>query len=143
VLRADAKHTRSDVLTSVAVLGALFGVWVGYPLLDPLAAVLVAGFIGHACWGIAFEASGVLSDQIVIAEEEVRTVVQSVPGVLGCEKIRTRGAADHAFLDLHLWVDGATPLQSAHATSHIVKDKLMAKFPQLADVVIHIEPPPV
>ena len=142
VLHADAKHTRSDVMTSIAVLGALFGVWFGYPLLDPLAAVLVAGFIGHACWSIAREASGILSDQIVIAEDDVRAVVQSVPEVLGCEKIRTRGAADYAFLDLHLWLDGATPLEQAHATSHVVKDKLMARFPQLADVVIHIEPPP-
>ena len=142
VLKADAKHTRSDVLTSVAVLGALFGVWYGYPLLDPLAAILVAGFIGHACWSIAREASSILSDQIVIAESDVRDVVQSVPGVLGCEKIRTRGASDYAFMDLHLWLDGATPLLDAHSTSHVVKDKLMAKFPQLADVIIHIEPPP-
>ena len=142
VLKADAKHTRSDVLTSIAVLGALFGVWAGYPLLDPLAALLVAGFIGHACWSIARDASGILSDQIVIAEDQVRSVVQSVPGVIGCEKIRTRGAADHAFLDLHLWLDGETSLLSAHATSHVVKDKLMARFPQLADVIIHIEPPP-
>jgi cation diffusion facilitator family transporter len=143
VLRADAKHTRSDVLTSGAVLGALFGVWLGYPLFDPLAAVVVAGFIGHACWSIARDASGILSDHIVIDEEDVRQVVQSVPEVLGCEKIRTRGAADYAFLDLHLWLDADTPLQAAHATSHVVKDKLMAKFPQLADVVIHIEPPPI
>ena len=142
VLRADAKHTRSDVLTSVAVLGALGGVWYGYPLLDPLAAILVAGFIGHACWSIAREASGILSDQIVIAEEDVRTVVQSVAGVIGCEKIRTRGAADYAFMDLHLWLPAETPLLEAHSTSHVVKDKLMAKFPQLADVIIHIEPPP-
>ena len=142
VLRADAKHTRSDVMTSLAVLGALFGVWFGYPLLDPLAALFVAGFIGHACWSIAREASGILSDQIVIAEDDVRAVVQSVPAVLGCEKIRTRGAADYAFLDLHLWLNGATPLEDAHATSHVVKDKLMTRFPQLADVVIHIEPPP-
>jgi cation diffusion facilitator family transporter len=143
VLRADAKHTRSDVLTSVAVLGALFGVWAGYPLLDPLAAVVVAGFIGHACWSIAREASGILSDQIVIAEEDVRAVVQSVPEVLGCEKIRTRGAVDHTFLDLHLWLEAETPLRTAHATSHVVKDRLMTKFPHLADVVIHIEPPPM
>jgi cation diffusion facilitator family transporter len=142
VLRADAKHTRSDVLTSIAVLGALFGVWFGFPLLDPLAAVVVAGFIGHACWSIAREASGILADQIVIAEDDVRAVVQSVPQVLGCEKIRTRGAADYAFLDLHLWLDGAMPLEEAHATSHVVKDRLMTRFPQLADVVIHIEPPP-
>jgi cation diffusion facilitator family transporter len=141
VLRADAKHTRSDVLTSGAVLGALFGVWLGYPLLDPMAALLVAGFIGHACWSIAQEASRILSDEIVIAESDVRAVVQSVPEVVGCEKIRTRGSADHAFLDLHLWLPGETPLEQAHATSHVVKDRLMTKFPQLADVVIHIEPP--
>jgi cation diffusion facilitator family transporter len=142
VLRADAKHTRSDVLTTGAVLGALLGVWWGYPLLDPMAALLVAGFIGHACWSIAQEASRILSDEIVIAEREVREVVQSVLGVIGCEKIRTRGAADYAFLDLHLWLDGNMPLKEAHATSHVVKDRLMNKFPQLADVVIHIEPPP-
>ena len=142
VLLADAKHTRSDVLTSGAVLGALLGVWWGYPLLDPLVALLVAGFIGHAGWSIAQEASRVLSDQIVIDEDEVRSVVQAVPKVIGCEKIRTRGSADYAFLDLHLWLDGIMPLRDAHATSHVVKDRLMARFPQLVDVVIHIEPPP-
>jgi cation diffusion facilitator family transporter len=141
LLLADATHTRSDVLTSSAVLIALIGVWWGYPLLDPLAALLVAGFIGHACWTIAQDASKILSDQIVIAERDVREVVEAVPHVLGCEKIRTRGSADHAFLDLHLWLDGRMPLQDAHATSHVVKDRLVARFPQLADVVIHIEPP--
>ncbi len=142
VLRADAKHTRSDVLTTGAVLGALFGVWWGYPLLDPMAALLVAGFIGHACWSIAQEASRILADEIVIPEEAVRKVVHEVPEVLGCEKIRTRGSTDHAFLDLHLWLNANMSLEHAHATSHVVKDRLMTKFPQLADVVIHIEPPP-
>ena len=142
VLRADAKHTRSDVLTTGAVLGALMGVWWGYPLLDPMAALLVAGFIGHACWGIAQEASRILADEIVLPESQVRAVVQSVPEVLGCEKIRTRGSADYAFLDLHLWLNGHTPLEEAHSISHVVKDRLMSQFPQLVDVVIHIEPPP-
>lgn len=143
VLQADAKHTRSDVMTSGAVLGALLGVWWGYPLLDPLAAILVAAFIGRACWDIAQEASRILGDQMVIAEEDVRDVVRSVPDVLGCHQIRTRGPADHVFMDLHLWLDGNTTLDSAHRTSHIVKDRLMSRFPSLRDVVIHIEPPPV
>jgi cation diffusion facilitator family transporter len=142
VLLADAKHTRSDVLTSGTVIGALIGVSLGYPLLDPLAALLVAGFIGRACWEIAQEASRILADEIVIAEDDVREVVQSVPDVLGCHHIRTRGSADHAFLDLHIWLKGETPLETAHATSHVVKDRLMARFPQIVDVVIHIEPPP-
>jgi len=142
LLRADAKHTRSDVLTSGAVLGALLGVWWGYPILDPLAALVVAVFIGHAGWGILQEASRILSDQVVIAEEDVRRVVGTVPDVLGCHQIRTRGSADHVFMDLHLWLDGSTTLESAHRTSHIVKYRLMTRFPSLADVVIHIEPPP-
>ena len=143
MLRADAKHTRSDVLTTGAVLGALLGVWWGYPLLDPMAALLVAGFIGHACWSIAQEAHASWPTRSSSPKREVRDVVQSVAGVIGCEKIRTRGSADYAFLDLHLWLDGDMPLKTAHATSHVVKDRLMTKFPQLADVVIHIEPPPL
>jgi cation diffusion facilitator family transporter len=142
LLQADAMHTRSDVLTSATVLAALFGVWLGHPWLDPLAALVVAVFIGLAGWRIAQEASRILADQIVIAEGDVRAVVGSVPDVLGCHRIRTRGSADHAFMDLHVWLDGRTPLDSAHATSHEVKDRLMKRFPHLADVVIHIEPPP-
>jgi cation diffusion facilitator family transporter len=142
VLRADAKHTRSDVLTSGAVLGALLGVWSGFPILDPLAALLVAAFIGHACWEIAQDASRILSDQIVIAEEDIRAVVESVPDVLGCHQIRTRGSTDHVFVDLHIWLDPKTPLETAHQTSHVVKDRLMAKYTHIVDVVIHIEPPP-
>jgi len=142
VLQADAMHTRSDVLTSVTVLAALFGVWWGYGWLDPLAALVVTVFIGRAAWRIAQEGSRILSDQIVIAEEDVRAVVRTVPAVLGCHHIRTRGSIDHVFMDLHVWLDGRTPLQAAHDTSHLVKDRLMKRFPHLADVVIHIEPPP-
>ncbi|MEQ1757621.1 MAG: cation diffusion facilitator family transporter [Vicinamibacterales bacterium] len=143
VLLADAKHTRSDVLTSCSVLAALVGVRLGYPIFDPLAALFVAAFILHACWKIAQDVSPILSDETVFAEDDVRAVVQSVQGVLGCEKIRTRGAMDHVFMDLHVWFDGALPLSNAHDLSHVVKDRLMVRFPELADVVIHIEPPPI
>jgi cation diffusion facilitator family transporter len=141
VLGADAKHTKSDVWTTIAVLAALTGVALGYPVLDPIAGLVVSVFIGYACWQIAREASGVLADEIVLAEENIRSVVQSVPGVIGCEKIRTRGPADNVFVDLHLWIDARTPLGEAHALSHVVKDRLMARFPEIVDVVIHIEPP--
>jgi cation diffusion facilitator family transporter len=143
VLLADAKHTRSDVLTSGTVIVALLGVWFGYPWLDPMAALFVAAFIGHACWEIAQEASRILSDEIMIAEHDVRSVVETVPDVLGSHHIRTRGSVDHVFVDLHIWLRGDTPLERAHATSHIVKDQLMTRFPQIVDVVIHIEPPPL
>jgi cation diffusion facilitator family transporter len=142
LLFADARHTQSDVLTSVAVIAALAGSAYGYPLLDPLAALVIVGFIGYAGFEIARDAAGILSDQIVISEADVRRVVQSVPRVLGCHHIRSRGAADHVFLDLHVWLDGATPLIEAHAVSHAVKDLLMERYPQIVDAIIHIEPPP-
>lgn len=143
LLLADARHTQSDVLTSVAVIAALVGVLIGYPILDPLAAIVIIGFIGHAGFAIARDAAKILSDAIVISEDDVRRVVLSVPKVLGCHHIRSRGSADHVFLDLHVWMDGATPLTEAHSVSHRVKDALMERYPQIADAIIHIEPPPV
>jgi len=143
LLLADARHTQSDVLTSLAVLAALIGSAYGYPILDPLAALVIVGFIGYAGFEIARDAAKILSDQIVISEEDIRGVVQSVPRVLGCHHIRSRGSADHVFLDLHVWLDGDTPLTDAHALSHEVKDRLMERYPQIADAIIHIEPPPL
>ena len=130
------------MFTSIAVIAALVGVWLGYPLLDPLAALLVAVFIGRAAWEIAKETSGVLADQVVLDTTAIERVVTSVPGVLGCHEIRTRGSADHAFLDLHVWFAADSRLDEAHRLSHEVKDRLQQEFPQLADVVIHLEPPP-
>jgi cation diffusion facilitator family transporter len=142
VLLADAHHTTSDLLTSATVIAALIGVRYGYTWLDPAAAVVVAGFIGYACWEIFESTTSVLADRIVIAEEKIRDVVAGVPGVVGSHQIRTRGSADFVFLDLHVWMDPSMPLEQAHALSHVVKDRLMAHFPQIKDAIIHIEPPP-
>jgi cation diffusion facilitator family transporter len=142
LLMADAQHTQSDVMTSLAVIGALAGTALGFPVMDPAAALVVVVFIGHAGFEIARDAARVLSDEIVISEDDVRRVVQSVPTVLGCHQIRSRGSADHVFLDLHVWLDGNMPLTQAHALSHQVKDLLMEKYPQIQDAIIHIEPPP-
>ena len=142
VLLADSHHTRSDVFTSLAVIAALAGVKLGFPILDAVAALLVAGFIGYACYEIAREASGILADHVVLDSDAVRRVVTSVPEAIGCHEIRTRGSADHAFLDLHVWFPASMPLAEAHRLSHEVKDRLMTAFPSLADVIIHIEPPP-
>jgi cation diffusion facilitator family transporter len=142
VLLADAHHTLSDLMTSATVIIALVGVQFGYAWLDPAAALIVAAFIGYACWEIFKSTSGILADRIVIPEEDIRGVVGSVPEVIGCHHIRTRGSADFVFLDLHVWMDAQMPLERAHSVSHAVKDKLMARFPQIKDAIIHIEPPP-
>jgi cation diffusion facilitator family transporter len=142
VLLADAMQTRGDVWTSLTVIAALAGVRSGLPILDPLAALLVAAFIGHSGFQIARATTAILSDRIVIADSDLEQIVLTVPGVVGCHHIRTRGSADHVFLDLHVWLPAEMRLTDAHALSHVVKDRLMARYPQIADAVIHIEPPP-
>jgi cation diffusion facilitator family transporter len=142
VLMADAMQTRGDVWTSLTVIAALVGARQGLPILDPLAALIVAGFIGHAAYQIASTTTRILSDRVVIAESDIEAVVMSVPGVLGCHHIRTRGTSDHVFLDLHLWLPPTMTLMSAHELSHVVKDRLITRYPQIADAVLHIEPPP-
>jgi len=142
LLIADSMHTKSDVLTSVAVIVSLAGVKLGFPILDAAGALIVAVFIGNAAIEIARDTGRILTDRIVLNEDDVLSVVMGVPGVLGCEKIRTRGSSDHAFLDLHVWFAPELPLRDAHRLSHDVKDRLMARYPQIGDAIIHIEPPP-
>jgi cation diffusion facilitator family transporter len=142
LLLADAMHTRSDVLTSCAVLISLGAVRLGYPVLDPIGGLVVTIFIARTGWQIARETSGVLSDRVVLAEDDIRRVVMGTPHVVGCHHIRSRGSIDHTFLDLHVWYPPEMPLHEAHRLSHIVKDRLMSTYPQIADAIIHIEPPP-
>ncbi len=141
VLLADALQTRGDVWTSVAVIVALAGARMGVPVLDPLAALGVAVFIGYAGYQIASATTRILSDRMVISESDLERVVMSVSGVVGCHQIRTRGTVDHVFLDLHVWLPGDMALTEAHHLSHVVKDRLMTRYPQIVDAVIHIEPP--
>jgi len=142
LLLADAMHTRSDVLTSCAVLVSLAAVYAGFPALDPIGGMVIAGFIAYSGWQIARETSSVLADRVVLDEATIRDVVMTVPDVVGCHQIRSRGTADHIFLDLHVWFSGDTTLFEAHRLSHVVKDRLLEAFPQIKDAIIHIEPPP-
>lgn len=142
ILLADATQTRGDVWSSLMVVTALVGAWGGIRILDPIAALIVAVFIGHSGYQIAATTTRILSDGIVMSQADIEEVVLGVKGVVGCHRIRTRGSADHVFLDLHVWLPGHLPLTDAHAVSHQVKDRLMARYPQIADAIIHIEPPP-
>ena len=142
LLLADAMHTKSDVFTSCAVLLSLLAVSVGYPVLDPVGGLVIAAFIARTGWQVARDTSHILSDRVALLEDDIRHVVMAVPQVQGCHQIRSRGSADHIFLDLHVWFSGAMPLHEAHRLSHVVKDGLLQAFPQIKDAIIHIEPPP-
>jgi cation diffusion facilitator family transporter len=142
LLLADALHTRTDVFATLGVLVSLSGVWLGYPLLDPIGGIAIAVVIAHTGFEIGRDTSRILSDRVVIDEDAIRRVVMNVPEVLGCHHIRSRGTSDHVFLDLHVWFPADAPLRHAHEVSHTVKDRLLEAYPQIVDAIIHIEPPP-
>jgi cation diffusion facilitator family transporter len=124
------------------VLLSLLAVSLGYPVLDPIGGLVIAAFIARTGWQVARETSHILADRVALNEADIRTVVMAIPQVAGCHHIRSRGSADHIFLDLHVWFSGAMPLHEAHRLSHVVKDRLLDTFPQIKDAIIHIEPPP-
>ena len=124
------------------MLISLAAVRLGYPILDPVGALVISVFIARTGFEIARDTSRILSDRVVLDEGEIRRAVMAIPEVVGCHQIRSRGSLDHTFIDLHVWFHGDITLFEAHRLSHIVKDRVMEKFPQVADAIIHIEPPP-
>jgi cation diffusion facilitator family transporter len=140
ILLADSRHTASDILSSLSVLVGLAAVTAGYPLLDPIAGVVIAGFIGRTGLLVLQEATQSLADRARLDAGAIREVALTVAGVRCCDEIRTRGLPRHVFMDLCIHVDPAMTIARAHAVAHNVEDKLKQAFPGVAEVVVHVEP---
>lgn len=140
VLIADSYHTASDLLTSFSVLVGLVAIHLGYPLADPVIALIIAGVIAWTAFTIIREVTHSLSDQIRLDPQEVRAVILNVPGVVDCHSIRTRGLANHIFVDLSIHVKTGLPIEQAHTIAHDVENQLKSHFDGIEDVVVHLEP---
>ncbi len=140
VLLADAAHTRTDILVTLSVIVALVGVRLGAVWLDPVAAVVVVGFILRASWGIVSEAARYLADARVVDHEVVSRVAQDVPGVRYVHHVRSRGKPGAAFVDLHVKVAPEMSTEQAHAIATEVEKRLRQHVPGVADALVHIEP---
>ena len=139
-LEADSMHTQTDIYVSLSVLASFVFVELGYPILDPLVAVLIAVLIVKMGYSIVQQSSFVLCDASVLDEKKVHTVVLGVAGVNSCHSIRTRGSKEHVYVDLHIMVDPNLPIEAAHEISHNVEDKIKKSFSGVDDVVVHVEP---
>lgn len=140
ILTADAYHTASDVLTSCSVLVGLVAVQAGYPFIDPLVAVLIAGVIAWTAFVVLTDVLSSLTDAIRLDPGEIRAAVLSIPGILDCHEIRTRGLAHHVFVDLSIHVDPTWSVAQGHHLATQVEEWLIAHFDAVEDVVVHIEP---
>ncbi len=140
ILISDALHTRSDILTSSSVIVALMGVKSGYPVLDPMASLVIAIFIVYAAIEILKESSRVLSDAVAIPTIEIERVVHLIRGVKECHQIRSRGRFDDIHIDLHVLVDPGMDVHRAHHLSNAIENKIKKDFRGVTDVVVHMEP---
>jgi len=140
VLIADSYHTASDLLTSFSVLLGLFAIHLGYPLADPIIALLIAGVIAWTAFTILRDVTRSLTDHIRLDPRDIRSTVMAIPGVLHCHEIRTRGLAHHIFVDLSIHVTPGLPIEQAHEIAHHVEEALQTQFEGVEDVVVHLEP---
>lgn len=140
LLIADASHTGSDILVSLGVIGGLAAVRAGYPIADPLLGLVVCGFIARAAVRVFHSVDQTLSDRARLDPREVESVALSVPGVLGCHDVRTRGTASHVAVDLHVQVDPEASITAGHAIAESVERAVCARFPEVSDVIAHVEP---
>ncbi|PKQ37187.1 MAG: cation transporter [Actinobacteria bacterium HGW-Actinobacteria-1] len=140
ILVADASHTGSDVLVSIGVIIGLIAVKLGFPIADPIVGLVVAGFILVAAVRVFRSANETLSDRARIAPEEIRGVALSVPGVLGCHEVRTRGPLAEVYVDLHIQVDASVSVAEGHAIAERVEKTICESLGQVTDVIAHLEP---
>ena len=72
--------------------------------------------------------------------EKIKTVSLEVEGVIDTEKCHIRKTGMKYYVDLHARVDAHISVREGHDISHALKDHLKQEIPELASILIHIEP---
>lgn len=140
ILIADATHTMSDVWVTITVIGGLVGVSLGYQWLDIVLAFPVALLVFWSGWSVLKDNLPSLVDEMAIAPEAIHAIALSVPGVINCHDIASRGVLGRqVFMEMHLIVD-ATDVETAHRITEEVERRLEERFRPVR-ILIHVEPP--
>jgi cation diffusion facilitator family transporter len=140
ILIADAKHTMSDIWVTISVIAGLIGVWLGVQWLDLVLAFPVALLVFWSGWTVLKENLPWLVDEMAIAPEAIYDMVLSVPGVINCHDIASRGLLGRqVFIEMHLIVD-APDVDTAHRITEEIEKRLEERFRPVR-ILIHVEPP--
>ena len=141
ILISDSVHTKSDIFVSIGVLATLIGVKLGLPpIIDPIASLVVAGFIIHASYEIFQSTIDVLVDKAIVDDEEVVKVLKEFDEIKTYHDIRSRGSENNIHLDMHIMVDPSMTVEDAHRLSHDIEDKIREITNENSQVIVHIEP---
>lgn len=139
---ADAWHHRSDAMSSIGALVGVGGSMLGYPVLDPIASVVICLFILKQGISIIYDALKKMLDTSCGEqfEKEVRQLVDAEDQVERIDMLRSRMFGDKVYIDMEIAIDGSMQLTDAHAIAERVHDDIEHAFPEVKHVMIHVNP---
>ena len=141
-LMAEAWHHRSDALSSIGALAGILGARAGFPVLDPLASVVICVFIAKAAYDIFRDAMDKMVDHSCDEETEnaIRLCAVEQKEVERIDLLRTREFGNRIYIEMEIAVDGDLPLRQAHAVAEKVHDEIEKRFPKVKHIMIHVNP---
>ena len=141
-LMADAWHHLSDALSSVGALIGIGGARLGFPVLDPIASVIICVFIVKAAYDIFKDAIDKMVDKSCDeeTEEKMRRLIEEQQGVLKVDVLRTRLFGAKMYVDIEIAADGDITLREGHEIAQVVHDKVEEEFPLVKHCMVHVNP---
>ena len=141
MLVANAWHARSDAASSLVVGIGIIGNLAGYPILDPIAALIVGFMVTKMGWGFSWDALHDLMDRAVDEEEvqAIRTTLLETPGVAGVHDVRTRKMGDMIVVDAHIEVDASISVEAGHDIAVIARQRVLQRH-RVLNLMTHVDP---
>ena len=141
MLVANAWHARSDAASSLVVGLGIIGNLAGYPILDPIAALIVGFMVGKMGWSFSWNALHDLMDRAVDEQEvqAIRETLIETPGVRNVHDVRTRKMGDMVVVDAHLEVDADITVEAGHAIAVLARQRVLQRH-RVLNLMTHIDP---
>lgn len=142
MLIANAWHHRSDAISSMVVLVGIAGAQMGMPILDPIAAIIVALMIAKIGYELSYHSVRELVDTALDPEtvEQIRAKILENEDVLEMHMLRTRRMGHTSLVDVHILVQPKLSVSEGHHISEAVEKSLIESFDDINDVTVHIDP---
>ncbi len=140
-LFANAWHHRSDAFSSIAALVGIGGAMAGYPIMDPVAAIVVSVMILKVGYNIAFSGLSDLMDTALSEEEtrRIQTMINGMPGVVQTHNLRTRWIGGEVLMDVHILVDPEVSVTEGHHIAENVRRELIRAMDNVQDILVHVD----
>jgi len=141
---ANAWHHRSDAFSSVAALAGIAGARMGFPILDPAAAVVVAAMIAMVAVSLLAGAIREVTDTALQRDmlRDLGAGIRCLPGVVSLHELRARRMGPRVLVDLHVQVDAATTVSDGHQVAERVRQFVFREQRGISEVLVHIDPEP-